>query len=112
MLSALMLAMSGAVSAQTITKDEVARLMCASTNIERRWFLEIPATNGMVCGTNGFTDEFIRGICKDGTVCRAIGHKWENAPVITLMYYPDGAPEKRRCVICGKEQMRSMEDWK
>lgn len=59
-------------------------------------------------------DDIIRELAKDGTICKAIGHRWEQVPHMTLEYRPDGNyPKHRKCSICGKEETFEVKgEWK
>lgn len=59
-------------------------------------------------------DNIIRELAKDGTICKAIGHRWEQVPHMTLEYRPDGNyPKHRKCSICGKEETFEVKgEWK
>lgn len=72
------------------------------TNIPERLY---NATN--VC----LSEQGIRFLASSGQICKVYGHWWEFIPYVFAVYHPDGAPETRKCRLCGKTETKT-EVWK
>ena len=81
------------------------------TNSDLRAELYIPAERYIeLARITGETTNLVNLLVSSGEFCRIRGHVWGPAPHLTLEYYSEPR-EFRRCVICGKEETRSMPAW-
>jgi hypothetical protein len=79
-------------------------------------------TNRMAIDCDGWvknlTDEGVtnvaRALVSSGKFCAVRGHVWAQdfGGIVHPIHYPNGAPEVRKCGVCGRQQSRQMGDWK
>jgi len=70
----------------------------------------IPIDSLGCTGTLRLTDDYIKQLAKDGSICKVMGHSWRKTLHLTLEYCPEGDyPEHRVCDLCGKKETRK---WK
>ena len=73
----------------------------------------VPVDNLGCTVTLHLTDDYIKQLAKDGSICKVMGHFWRKTPHLTLEYRLEGDyPEHRICELCGKKEAKALGDWK
>jgi NADH pyrophosphatase NudC (nudix superfamily) len=56
----------------------------------------------------------VRALVSSGRFCAVRGHVWAQdfGGIVQSIHYLNGAPEVRKCGVCGHQQSRQMGDWK
>ena len=110
MMAAVVVVCGGALAGTntTLTPSNYTEWCSGLTN----WCNSV-MSNVCAVGTNNYTnltDDSIREAAEDGTICRVIGHLYQDVPWLHHINEAD-IRSMRKCGICGKVQVQRMVKW-
>lgn len=102
---------SGYEPLNTEIRSKVQPLLTVATNGEYIIRFLVPFTQLTTNKPTADDKALIETLASSGAWCRVRGHTWQEVQHLTLEYNPDGYPARRRCAVCGSEQIKTPGTW-